>query len=334
MTNRWLAAALLASGMAVAAPAGVRADDSSALLDRAQHAVDEVDYEAARRLVAGALDAGKLSRADLARAHQLAGMVAAAVGDDAGARDHFVRWILLAPGAQLGAGVSPKIAAPFAVARDEADRLGAMTFDVDVTREPGAAVFTVNAHDPLHLAVKLRVRIAGAALESPLPMARVEVEDKVPLTAQITILDDRGDELATRDTGAPPRVGGDAPAAIPSERPGPIHRHRVPALVRWPTWAAVTVVAAGAGGYFAWQVSKDHDALDALNADSAAHTFDEATALEDRGRKHALFANVGLGVAGAALVATVVTLVIDRERVEVAPVVAPGGGGARATIRF
>ncbi|MCE9579158.1 MAG: hypothetical protein K8W52_38905 [Deltaproteobacteria bacterium] len=311
------------------------ADDPSALLDRAQHAVDEVDYEAARRLVTGALEAGSLSHTDLARAHQLAGVVAAAVGDDAGARDHFVRWILLAPGAQLGAEVSPKIAAPFALARDEADRLGAMTFDVEVTREPGAAVFTVNAHDPLNLAVKLRVRIAGAATESPLPSARVEVEDKVPLTAQITILDDRGDELATRDTGAPPRVGGDAPAgAVTSATASPVHHHRIPAVVRWPTWAAATVLAAGAGGYFAWQVQKDHDALDALNADSSAHTFDEARALEDRGSKHAMYANIGFGVAGAAALATVLTLVLDKDQVEVAPLVAPDGGGARATVHF
>lgn len=321
----------------IAGPRVARADDgSSALLDRAQHAVDEVDYEAARRLVTGALEGGHLAQADLARAHQLAGVVAAAVGDDAGARDHFVRWILLAPGAQLSGDVSPKIAAPFAAARDEADRLGAMTFDVAVAREPGLARFTITAHDPLSLAVKIRVRSAGAEIESPLPSARVNVEDRLALTAQITILDDRGDELATRDTGAPP-LGADPAAAIgtpPAAVAAPRSRHSVPALIRWPTWAAVTALAAGAGGYFAWQVGKDHSALDALNADSAAHTFDEATAITDRGKRHALGADLAFGVAGVAAAALVVTLVVDHTTLEVAPVVAPGGGGASAAIRF
>ena len=103
--------------------------------------------------------------------------------------------------------------------------------------------------------------------------------------------------------------------------------------MRWPTWAGVALVGAGVGGYFAWQVGQTEDELAALNAASDQHSFDEALALRDRGQRQALYANVGFGVAGAAALAAVLTLVLEPDAaVEVNP--APSGATVGTSVRF
>lgn len=112
-----LAATAAVAGLAVPAAA-------NPLLDQAQRAIDDIDPQGARDLTRRALESGKLDAAELRRAHRLAGESAAAMGDGKAARDHFVRLLLLDPAASLPAGVSPKLAKPFAEARAEAERLG------------------------------------------------------------------------------------------------------------------------------------------------------------------------------------------------------------------
>jgi hypothetical protein len=316
-------AGALALAIAGAAPAARAGDDATGLLDRARHAIDQVDYEGARKLADQALDQGGLAAADLARAHRLAGEIAAALGDDAGARDHFVRWILLAPDAALPAGASPKLTGPFAAARAEAGRLGAMRLDLTATRAGNQVTIALGGDDPLHLAGRLRVDAGGGPpAEGPPPEVEVDAGPGA-FTATVEVLDDRGDVLARRTV-----------SAVAAVTPAGAAHHRVPAAVRWPTWTAIAAASLGTGAYFAWRVGKDKQDLDALNAASPMHSFDEARAIDDRGRRDALITNIALGVAAVAAVGAVVTFVVDRRTVEVEPLAAPGAAGASASVHF
>jgi len=59
-------------------------------------------------------------------------------------------------------------------------------------------------------------------------------------------------------------------------------------------------------GYFSYATYHAKQDLVALEANSQAHTFDEAKQLEDRGHRDALVANITFGVAGATAIATAI----------------------------
>jgi len=297
------------------------------MLGKAQKAIDDIDYETAKAATDEALASGTLDRGELARAHMLAGEVAAALGDDAGAHDHFERWILLAPDAKLPDGLSPKITQPFTAAHASADALGAARFDVDASRARGKVAITV-AGDPLHMVARVHLAFDhGGDREGVSAEFEVPVDDAAT-QATITLADEYGNTLAERTV----TFGGTtATAAIESHAPETTHT--IPGPLRWPTWAVLTAVAAGSCGYFAHARSQDEQDLAALNASSGTHSFDEAKAIEDRGNRDTLLTNVSLGVAIAALAATVVTVAVDHE-VEVQPIAAPGAAGASVSLHF
>jgi hypothetical protein len=317
---------LVAAILVIAAAAGPAAADD-ARLDDAQRAIDDIDHERARALVDDALGSGRLGPAELARAHRLAGQVRAALDDDAGARGHFVKWILLEPGAALPAGESPKITGPFAAAKAEADQLGAMTIDVQLTRLPGQLRIELAARDPLRMIARLRVRAGGDPVEEPGNRVVVDVGDDPPATVSVSVLDAHGNELVRRQL---------AVERAPDLTDRPVRRRTgYPAIVRWPTWTGVAVVAAGVGGWLAYRVGQAEDELASLNAAAADHTLAEAQAVADRGRRDARLANLGFGVAAVAAVAAVVTFVLEPGGgVEVAPSAGPDGGGITASRRF
>jgi hypothetical protein len=301
-----------------------RADDEPAgeLLARAQAAVDAVDYDTAKKLVARAFAAGGMVPGELARAHRFAGEVAAAVGDEGQAREHFVRWILLDPRAALAPGVSPKIAAAFEAARKETEKLGGLRVSAKIERAPGRAVVVVDAQDPVDLITTVHVRTASAEGSERGKRVELPAVDGETVHATVTALDKDGNEIWKDELRAA--------ALVKPETGGGI-----PGWARWPTWAVVAGVAGGAGVYFGLQVGKAEDDLQALHDDSTNHTYDEARDIEDRGKRNALFTNVSFGLAGAAAAAAVLTFVLEpRGPVEVVPAPAPGGGSVTATIRF
>ena len=325
--------AALVAGVLLALAGPAAADGR--LLGEAQQKIDEIDYEAARELVDRALREGGLDRDDLGRAYRIGGEVAAALGDGKGAREHFVRWVLLVPDAALPPGSSPKIVDPFTAARAEAARLGGFSLDVQVVREDARIRVEVAGKDPLQLASGLRVRL-GEEPEVAVEGTRADLPARDPATVDVlvVVVDRAGNELSRVD------LPGGRAVDTPVDRPAPVAagptrrvHHSIPAPLRWPTWAVLGLAAAGTGGYFVYRVDQAEDELAALNASSSTHTFDDALAIEERGDRDAMIANVAFGVAGAAAVATILTLVLDEERVEVLP--APGGSvGASAAVRF
>lgn len=327
---RRLAGALVAVALAAAAPA--RAD--AVLLDQAQQAIDDIDYATARTLATKALAEGALGRADLERAYRLLGESAAALGDATAAREHFTRWLVLRPDAALAPGASPKLTGPFARAQAAATQLGRFTADATVSRTADRITVEVTGADPLAMVVGLRVKV-GDATEVSVTARRAVLPAAVDATVTVALVDRAGDELVRREFAgaAPDTAPPDAPPREPVAAPARVASHRWPTLVRWPTWAGVSLVAAGVGGYFAWQMGQTEDELAALNAASDQHSFDDALALRDRGQRQALFANVGFGVAGAAAVAAVLTLALEPDAaVEVNP--APSGATVGTSVRF
>jgi hypothetical protein len=292
-----LAAALILTGARTAA-----ADEpGKAELDAAAEAIDGVDFEAARQHADAALSGGQLPRGQLVRAHRLLGEIAGALDDPTAARDHFLRWLVLDPEGALPAGMSPKITGPFDEARAQAHRIGPLALRVGVHRRPGVVALEVHRRDPLHMIARLRAAMAGGPEVTGQDRLELPAADARQVAIAITAVDEHGNVLLIEPVTAEPRAG---------ERPPP--GKRLPRALRWPTWTAVALIAAGSGGFFAWRVGQAQDDLDALNADSAQHSFDEARAIQDRGERAALGANISLAVAGVAAAAAVLTVVLER----------------------
>lgn len=331
----------LAIALLLAAASPAFADDSSALLDQAQQAIDDIDYETAKQLATQAIDGGKLDGKTLHRAYRLAGESAAALGDAKTAREHFLRWIVLDPKAELAAGSSPKISQPFADARAEADKLGRFSVDVAVNRQKDKVEIVLSAHDPLAMVAGMRLRL-GDASEVAVQGTRavLPVADAAGVAVAIAVVDARGNELSRRTvTGSSSATGdgrgnGGAGNGGDTVTPPPTTRRGWPTIVRWPVWTGLAVVAAGAGGFFAYQVGQTEDELAALNASSDMHTFDEAESVRERGERQALFTNISFGAAGVFALAAVLAFTLEPDGVEIQPAPTSGGAAVSATIRF
>ncbi len=321
---------VIAAVLVTAAPARAQSD-GAAMLGKAQKAIDDVDYDTARTLTDQALASGSLHASELARAHMLAGEVAAAVGNDSAAHDHFERWLALAPDAQLPPGLSPKIMGPFEAARADVRKLGATRLDVTIDRKKDKTSFAVTG-DPLELVARVHVALAAGG-EGNAVGTRVDVviADDVAGVATLTLLDEQGNQVAELSRTLEVRAHAAAAAAEPGTH---ATGHRVPAALRWPTWTAVTVIAGGAAGDIARLAAKDHDARAPRNPASPLHSVAAARARGDRGKRDSLYTNVSLGVAIAAAAATIVTFAVDSHDVEVRPLAAPGAAGASATLHF
>jgi hypothetical protein len=139
----------------------------------------------------------------------------------------------------------------------------------------------------------------------------------------IVAIDGRGNELIA--IGSP-----DASDIPPATVKTGARVQRRPWYGQWYSWAAVAGVTAGAGVYFGWRVKDAQEGLEDLNANSSAHYFAEAHELERRGKRDAVLANVGFGLAGAATVAAVWCGLRGSTRqptTTVEPVASRGGAG-------
>jgi hypothetical protein len=321
------------------------ADDSAGLLDKAQQAIDDIDYEAAKKLATQAIESGKLEGKALHRAYRLAGESAAALGDNKTAKDQFLRWVILDPKAELPAGSSPKIGLPFSEARAEADKLGRFAVDVAVNRQKDKVEIVLSAHDPLSMVAGMRLQLGDATIVSVTGnRAVLPAADAASVSVAVAVVDARGNELSRRtvtgsggettNNGGGTGGSGSGGGSDFTTRVEPTTRGGWPTIIRWPVWTGVAVVAAGASGFFAYQVGQTEDELAALNAMSDLHSFDEAESVRERGERQAMFANIGLGVAGAAAVAAVLTFVLEPDTVEIQPAPTAGGATIGASIRF
>ncbi len=219
MSPRSLALAAALSFCLSATPAAAQ----SALAE-AEEAYLEVDFDRTLSAAQSAMDSGELTPTELARAYELLGVAASALGDAATARDCFLRMLSIDEERELDDTVPPRLRAPFMEARGaltaRPDRLG-----VEVVLARAYSALRVTLTDPFEMiqGVRVHVRVEGeadwASIEEDYApeimagFARAASADR--LEYWVEVLDPRGNRIAVVGSEFEPLVvGRPAPAVV------------------------------------------------------------------------------------------------------------------------
>jgi hypothetical protein len=268
-----------------------------------------LEYEQALVLADRTIARGVASRDQLADLHLIAGRLAAGLDHPDIAQVHFARVLALRPGTTLVAGTSPKLLAPFDAARAEAPSLA-----LELRVAGGRATASV-ARDSLHLVAGIRVAtVAGDGTRSTQVAHALELALPANTRAtQLEAIDEAGNQLAVEAIAAPPPPPPPTPAA-PST---PIAKH-------WITYAAVAGVALAGAGACAWRYGVAQDEWNRLTG-QGGHEYAQLHAIEQRGQRWAIAADVGFGLAALAGVTSAI-LFATRDPEPRAAVVLTGTG--------
>lgn len=219
MSARRLALVAALASVSVAAPAWAQGP-----LADAEEAYLEVDFERTLSEAQGAIDSGELGPSELARAYELLGVSAAALGDADTARDCFLRMLSIDEERQLDDTVPPRLRAPFMEARGELiARADSLSVEVVLARAYSALRVTLN--DPFEMiqGIRLHVRVEGGdgawtiveedyEPEIMAGYARAAAADR--LEYWLEVLDPRGNRILVRGSEFEPEVvGRPVPAA-------------------------------------------------------------------------------------------------------------------------
>lgn len=298
----------ITAALVAAWTSSARAD---ALAD-ARKAVDGSDYLGAQPALETALRAGIAGPDELAEIYKLTGIVEAALGNEAAAQRAFARWLALDPKGSLPPGTSPKITRPFSEADDQAKKRGPVSAKAETADDPPSVTLVVQ-NDPQQMIVGARVffvtdRKKEERLEADgNKRVTIELGTGKRIDVRLQAVDEHGNrvvELGSKDVPIVITSSGKEKQIDPKDPAYSARRPRVepsaprPWFLQWWAWGATTVVVAGVGGYFAWQTKSDLDHLDELNANSLAHPWSDAQAVEDSARRNLLVTNIAAGTAG------------------------------------
>ncbi len=191
------------------------------LLEAADQAYSNVDFETARQSASAAIEAGGLSPTQLVHAYQLVGVSASALSDMPAARAAFVMMVSIDPDVRLDDTVPPRLRAPFLEARGTVSSRSRLAVDVQLARAYGALRIVVT--DPFELVASVRIhsRIEGQA---EFVMAEHNPEPEIMSRASgassadrmeywLECLDEHGNQLLLLGTEFEPRVVGRAAVA-------------------------------------------------------------------------------------------------------------------------
>lgn len=321
--SRVLAAALVLA--ALAAPAGVRADENRHLVD-ARQALASLKYEQALHALEKALYTGKNSSGDMKTIYRMLGEIHAALGRQDEAQRNFRNLLALEPTAELARGISPKIQQPFKAAKDAMSARGKLEVRCSVDDASSRVTLEVVA-DPAEMVGGARVvyRLEDGTEQIVEASGPGSHTMRVPVTEPVTLVcaavDEHGNRLAEVGSwSAPLKLSPVEPEqqqqsapALTAARPAAKAPPPPPLYGRWYVWGTASLLAGGAGGYFGWQATQDEAELDRLNQNSPDHSFSEAEKIEKRGKRNALLANIGIGAAGVFVVAAVVSLMLEPD---------------------
>jgi len=302
---RWITVVVVLTLTATA-----RGDDD---LARAKQLEASLDYDQALAIVDRLLSAGGADPARYVELHLLAGRLAAGLDRPDIARDHFARVLALRPATALPEGTSPKLTEPFAAARARSTPLA-----VRVTARGG--LVTLEATDPLGLVVGIAVHVVSDGKHADLVErgARRLVLPPGAKPIEVAALDADGNRVW---------IGASPPEPVAHARPDTTR----PLYARWSTYAVLAGVTAAAGGIAAWRFQVAQDDWNTLH-DEGGHEFSELQAIEDRGRRWGLAANVLFGAAAASAIVAAIVGVRTGGRGDV--VVGPSGAGVVLSGRF
>ncbi len=287
-------------------------------LDDARAAEAALDYEKALLLVERVIAAGGGTHPDrFVELHLYAGTLAAGMGRTPVAENHYARALAVKPAATLPDGTSPKLVAPLDSVRRRNVPLKLSVIAVD------NAVSLLVDSDALGLIRGIELVITDASNARKTLVEKGAMRIAVPKGAtaiEVAALDANGNRVFK---GVPPAQLAviDAPrtkhSVVEETRPG--------FGARWSTWAAATGVVLGAGAFSAWRFNVAQNDWDTRRAQPDMHDFSALTAVEDRGRRWGLTANIAFGVAAATGIATFV--LYYRQRSSRVLVSATGIGG-------
>lgn len=338
-------------------PAAARADENPHLA-RARGELDELKYDRAARSLEQALATGTNGPAELAEIYRLSGEVAAALGDAKVAEEHFRRLLAIKPDARLAAGVSPKISQPFEAARAWFSSRTPIQVRHELSADEPRSITVLVDSDPLNMiaAARANVVVDGGAAErierkGPAPI-ELTLPEEGRLEVEVAAVDRYGNRVVEISTPsrpivvpAPRRVedaggggGGDGDDDDRDRRTAPSRS----IFGRWYVWGGLALGFAAAGTWFGFQALDAEEELARLNMNSSMHDFTEALEVENRGRRHALVANINFGVAGALGLVATYLIVKDlgssdaprRDTARVIPSADPNGVGVTIVAPF
>ena len=344
---------VIAVSLGAALCLGGRTATANPDLKDAKLALADLDFEQARTRLDRALRWGRNSPAQMVEILRLAGEVQAALGDTAGAEQHFFEMFTLDPSVALPTGASPKLTEPFSRARARSATSGALTATCELDPR-GPAVKVRVTSDPASLLAGARAiyRLPGTSGAAG-SLQTVEVHGRENITLVLpqvdglqlycALIDTHGNHL--REIGSPTdfqtlRLARGKGRDTTGPGPGPAVPSQ-PFFKHWATYGVLALVAGGAGGFFAYRVRAAENDLAALNTESGEHDFSDAQVIQSRGRRNAIFANISLGVAGICAVVSVIQLLRrptgsdESERAAlIAPTLMPGGAGLLVSAEF
>ena len=255
-------------------------------IERARELEGRLAYDEALAIIESAIQSGQSDRDRLVELHLIAGRLSAGLDRAKVAEDHFAIVLALDPARTLPDDTSPKITVPFTVARTKATPL-----EVRLTVTSSYAV----DGPPLVAGIGVRYRDGSTASKRD---GRSIQPKPGGVVVEVRALDAYGNTLWT---GTPPPIHEDRRE---------VHDDRG-IFQRWTTWAALTGVALAAGGVAAWRFNAAQHDFDDKRRDGMTD-FTDLKAIEDRGKRWALAANISFGVAAALGITTVTTLVVFR----------------------
>ncbi|MEO8552644.1 MAG: hypothetical protein ABI678_21855, partial [Kofleriaceae bacterium] len=274
-----------------------------------------LEYEQALVLANRTIALGISEPAQLVQLELLAGRLAAGLDHADTAQAHFARALAIDPTVSLEAGTSPKLQAPFDAARATKPTL-------EVTFDRGAgSVTAIIQRDPIQLVAGVGVLVHGEAAwrvtrGHAYAIARDTTLDRVAVT------DEHGNQLVVSPA---PLVG-----SVSIGNDGRVPIAAVPLSRRWTTYTAASAVLLAGAGACAWRYGVAQDAWNREN--DGFHDYSRLRALEDRGQRWAIAADIGFGLAAITGVTAAILFATRHDESEVG--VAFTGTGASFVARF
>lgn len=238
----------------VTATASAQPRRAASPLSQAEAAYADVDFETTLSAAQSAIDSGELDPDQLARAYELLGVAAVALGDATVAREIFERMLTLDPDRELDDTVPPRLRQPFLEARGRV-REGALSAEVTLVRTPGALRIALTDALEMVQGVRLHMRSGGTAEYETFEHDFAE-EVLAPNAAAesgvveywLEVLDPRGNRIIVLGSEHAPLSLGAAETVVEGPvAPPPAGPSIVEEPVFWIILGSVVLVGAGVG---------------------------------------------------------------------------------------
>jgi hypothetical protein len=331
---------VLSSVVVAALPAATATAQDADLSEKVDQAVKLIEdkplnYLEAQRLLFEVVRSGEGSPDVMSLAYFTLGRVEAALEHGVESTDSFYLALMIQPSLFLPEGTSPKVRDRLNEARSRVIEVGVLEASLSLV---GGVLELHLDNDPLGLVKKIEVVMSRGEGES----ARAELDKSKPRIAvdsdvegiSVVLFDELGNQLRVLELDPSDAESSDDINRSTIAGPSTIWEN-------WGLWAGVAGVMAAGGAYFIMESgSLQGDLDDARAADTPDPTAVQR--LEDSKDRVGLYGVVGLGLAGAAAVASGALLIlggngpagVETSDAAFVPSVGPGHVGAQFSLTF